>query len=277
MPLLTAGAGGDLLWYVMPYVEGESLRTRLARAPLPVDEAVRRWRDLLEALEYAHGRGIVHRDIKPENIMLTGRRAVTLDFGVAKAVSASTSGGTSSATGVGFVVGTPAEWMAAHIATPPTAIQSQRAEVASPLADLLMLCLAKAPTARPASAADVLARLESGAAVTTPRAPVLPKQGTRRRRALLGALVLIAFVASGAALLLGRMDTAAASDARAVAELSDAARLQVAFLPAIADPQDRILARALLSAPIRSLQDDRRVLLQTPERFARWPPTSACP
>ena len=129
VPLLTAGADGDLLWYVMPFVEGESLRTRLARGPLPVDEAIRLWRDLLEALEYAHGCGIVHRDIKPENIMLTGRRAVTLDFGVAKAVSASTSGGATTTGGASWWARrrtwrpsrrrVTAAWMRGPISTPP--------------------------------------------------------------------------------------------------------------------------------------------------------------
>lgn len=109
VPLLTAGAGDGLLWYVMPFVDGASLRAKIARTgPLPLDEAVRAWRDLLEALEYAHARSIVHRDIKPENIMLSGRHAVVLDFGVAKAVSASTGVTAVGMTGLGMAIGTPA-------------------------------------------------------------------------------------------------------------------------------------------------------------------------
>ncbi|MFN9797631.1 MAG: protein kinase domain-containing protein [Gemmatimonas sp.] len=109
VPLLTAGASEGLLWYVMPFVEGASLRAKLARSPqLPLDEAVRAWRDLLEALEYAHEHNVVHRDIKPENIMLSGRRAVVLDFGVAKAVSASTGTVAAGMTGLGMAIGTPA-------------------------------------------------------------------------------------------------------------------------------------------------------------------------
>ena len=109
VPLLTAGASDGLLWFVMPFVEGASLRTKLARTgQLPLEEAVRAWRDLLEALEYAHEHNVVHRDIKPENIMLSGRHAVVLDFGVAKAVSASTGTAAMGMTGLGMAIGTPA-------------------------------------------------------------------------------------------------------------------------------------------------------------------------
>jgi tetratricopeptide (TPR) repeat protein len=109
VPLLSAGSGDGLLWYVMPFVDGASLRAKLARAgQLPLDEAVRAWRDLLEALEYAHAQNVVHRDIKPENIMLSGRHAVVLDFGVAKAVSASTGVTAAGMTGLGMAIGTPA-------------------------------------------------------------------------------------------------------------------------------------------------------------------------
>ena len=93
----------------MPFVEGASLRAKLARTgQLPLEEAVRAWRDLFEALEYAHEHNVVHRDIKPENIMLSGRHAVVLDFGVAKAVSASTGTVAAGMTGLGMAIGTPA-------------------------------------------------------------------------------------------------------------------------------------------------------------------------
>ena len=109
VPLLTAGSSPDLLWYAMPFVEGESLRAKIARVgPLPMDEAVRAWRDLLEALEYAHEHAVVHRDIKPDNIMMSGRHAVAMDFGVAKAVSAATGTGLPAATQAGLAIGTPA-------------------------------------------------------------------------------------------------------------------------------------------------------------------------
>jgi len=106
--LLAAGAQDDLLWYVMPYIEGESLRVRLAREnELPVKEVVRILREVTDALSYAHEQGVVHRDIKPDNILLAGKHALVVDFGVAKAVSESTSGG-GNLTSLGLALGTPA-------------------------------------------------------------------------------------------------------------------------------------------------------------------------
>ena len=107
VPLLTAGASGDLLYYVMPYIQGESLRTRIAReGELPVGQAARILRDVADALAYAHRQGVVHRDIKPDNVLLADGHAVVTDFGVAKAVESST--GESSLTSLGVALGTPA-------------------------------------------------------------------------------------------------------------------------------------------------------------------------
>ena len=108
VPVLSSGVSDGLPFYTMPFIEGESLRARLSRAgKLDVDEATKILRDVLAALSYAHQHGVVHRDIKPENILLTGPFAVVTDFGVAKALSASTTGGASITT-VGVVLGTPA-------------------------------------------------------------------------------------------------------------------------------------------------------------------------
>ncbi|HEX7919123.1 MAG TPA: protein kinase, partial [Gemmatimonadales bacterium] len=105
--LLTAGSHDDLAWYIMPFIEGESLAAKLEReGALPVHEALRILRDVLDALTYSHSRGVVHRDIKPDNVMLSGRHALVTDFGVSKAVSAS-SGGKGSLTTVGIALGTP--------------------------------------------------------------------------------------------------------------------------------------------------------------------------
>jgi serine/threonine-protein kinase len=116
VPLLTAGASGDLLYYVMPYIAGESLRVKLAReGELPVAEAVRILREVVDALAYAHRRGVVHRDIKPDNVLLSEGHAVVTDFGVAKALAvgqhaegARTLRGPSGITSLGVALGTPA-------------------------------------------------------------------------------------------------------------------------------------------------------------------------
>src|SRR3954464_14165200 len=117
VPLLAAGeVGGDMLYYTMPFVEGESLRERLTReAGLPVGETVRILCDVVGALAYAHGTGIVHRDVKPENILLSHGGAVVADFGIAKAISASRESGgdgpdrgSSRLTEVGTSLGGPA-------------------------------------------------------------------------------------------------------------------------------------------------------------------------
>ena len=116
VPLLTAGSTegdgpGDsaLLYYVMPFIEGESLATRIAReGALPVSEVVRILRDVVDALTYAHSRGVVHRDIKPDNILFAGRHGLVADFGVAKAVSASSGARQTTLTSSGVALGTPA-------------------------------------------------------------------------------------------------------------------------------------------------------------------------
>ncbi|MDP2958299.1 MAG: serine/threonine-protein kinase, partial [Longimicrobiales bacterium] len=84
LPLYDSGEAGGFLYYVMPYVEGPTLRDRLDRErELPVAEAARILRDVADAMAAAHAKGVVHRDLKPENIMLSGRHAMVADFGVA--------------------------------------------------------------------------------------------------------------------------------------------------------------------------------------------------
>ncbi len=106
LPLFDSGEAESFLYYVMPYVEGESLRERLEREKqLPVDEAVHHAKAIGSALDYAHRQKIVHRDIKPENVMLYEGEAMVMDFGIAKAVSAASN---EILTQTGMMVGTPA-------------------------------------------------------------------------------------------------------------------------------------------------------------------------
>jgi eukaryotic-like serine/threonine-protein kinase len=245
LPLFDSGlvderdSGGSLLvYYVMPYVEGESLRDRLDREKqLPLDEALRIAREVADALGYAHARGIVHRDIKPENILLEGGHAVVADFGIARAVDAA--GGTRM-TGTGLVLGTPAymspeqaagqpdldgrsdlyalacvlyEMVAGqppftgpsaeslirqHLAAEAPPVDRFRPAVPETLTKTLSRALAKAPADRLHPASAFIEALASGAAPAPTGMP--PARPTPRGRiALLAAGALVA-VAGAAAL-----------------------------------------------------------------------------
>jgi serine/threonine-protein kinase len=106
LPLYDSGEAEGFLYYVMPYVEGESLRDRLAREKqLAIDDALQVAREVADALSYAHSHGVIHRDIKPENILLESGHAVVADFGIARAVDAA---GGERLTETGLALGTPA-------------------------------------------------------------------------------------------------------------------------------------------------------------------------
>jgi serine/threonine-protein kinase len=114
LPLFDSGAAGDLLFYVMPYVPGESLRTRIDREKqLPVDEAVRLATAIANALDYAHRQGVIHRDLKPENVLLQEGQPLVADFGIALAVSKA---GGPRVTQTGLSLGTP-QYMSPEQAT----------------------------------------------------------------------------------------------------------------------------------------------------------------
>ncbi len=120
VPLFAAGEAGDLVYYTMPLVEGESVRARLTReGELPVPEAVRVLRDVADALSYAHRHGVVHRDIKPDNVLLSDHHALVTDFGVAKALDEATRHATLTATGL--ALGTPAYMAPEQAAADPHA------------------------------------------------------------------------------------------------------------------------------------------------------------
>ncbi len=105
LPLHDSGAAGGFLFYVMPFIDGETLRARLSRMRLlPIPEALLIAREVADALAYAHGRGVIHRDVKPENILLQGGHALVADFGIALAVQ---SAGGARMTQTGLSLGTP--------------------------------------------------------------------------------------------------------------------------------------------------------------------------
>jgi Tol biopolymer transport system component/tRNA A-37 threonylcarbamoyl transferase component Bud32 len=206
LPLYDSGEADHLLYYVMPYVEGDTLRDRLNREKqLPIDEAVRLAREVAGALDYAHRQGVIHRDIKPENILLQDGTALVTDFGIALAVSQA---GGSRLTETGLSLGTPFYMspeqatgdrqldarsdvyalgavlyemlsgdpphtgstaqavIAAVVTETPRDIATRRRRLAPHIAEAVHRALEKLPADRFASAADFAKALEGPAATT---------------------------------------------------------------------------------------------------------------
>ena len=109
LPLFDSGSVGDALFYVMPYIDGESLRARVRReGQLPLTDTLTILRELADALAYAHTQGVVHRDIKPDNVLLSGRHVFLADFGIARALEAGAAGDQTVTAASTQIVGTPA-------------------------------------------------------------------------------------------------------------------------------------------------------------------------
>jgi serine/threonine-protein kinase len=175
VPLLSAGDMDGVPFYTMPFVEGESLRAHLkTRSPLPVGEAVRILRDVARALSFAHDRGVVHRDIKPENVLLSGSTAVVTDFGIAKALDASsTRPPAATLTQRGAVIGTPA-YMAPEQATGASDVD-RRADIYALGVLAYELLTGEPPFAGPTPQALLAAHVIEQPADIASRAPGLPR------------------------------------------------------------------------------------------------------
>jgi eukaryotic-like serine/threonine-protein kinase len=207
--LLDSGEADGLLYYVLTYVDGESLRERLARGPLDHAEALRLWREVVDGIAYAHRHGVVHRDVKPDNILLADRHALVVDFGVAKVLSAEGAGATLTGTGIAigtpvymapeqiagaadvdhrvdiyalgvlgyemiarrppFVASTASALFLAHVAEEPTPLQQVQPDVSPALAAIIHRCLRKSPDDRFSSADELLSAIDAIAAPTGAR------------------------------------------------------------------------------------------------------------
>lgn len=234
LPMLDSGEADGLLYYVMPYVEGDSLRGRLARGgPIPPSEAMRLLRDVVEGVAHAHRRGVLHRDIKPDNVMIAERHALLMDFGVAKAMSDATSA--SDLTSIGISLGTPAymapeqaaadpnidhrsdiyslgvlayemlagkppftgapqQVLMAHIASVPEPLLTVRPEVPPAVALIVARCLEKDPANRFQSAEELLQAIES-LVTPTPALVSGPAPAARRSRLIAGGVAALAVAA----------------------------------------------------------------------------------
>src|SRR5688572_24197513 len=232
LPMLESGEADGLLYYVMPYVEGDSLRGRLVKqGSLPPSEAMRLLRDVVDALAHAHRHQVVHRDIKPDNVMIADRHALVMDFGVAKAMSEAK--GTSGLTSIGVSLGTPAymapeqaaadpyidhradiysagvlayEMLAgkppfegspqsvltAHIGTAPKPLAQLKPDVPPAIAQIVMKCLEKDPAKRYQTADELLQAIEALATPVPGTGPVAASRATRTRRWMIGGAAIVA-------------------------------------------------------------------------------------
>ena len=169
VPLYDSGDAAGRLFYVMPYIEGESVAEYLKRAgPFSIDEAVRLVGEVAEALEYAHSQGIIHRDVKPDNIMLDERHAVVTDFGIARALAQGTS---DSLTGTGLLTGTPAYMSPEQVAGDPV---DGRSDIYSLGCVLFEMVAAKPPFSGPSAHATMAQRF----ATPTPPLDAIAQSGS---------------------------------------------------------------------------------------------------
>ncbi|HEY8166485.1 MAG TPA: bifunctional serine/threonine-protein kinase/formylglycine-generating enzyme family protein, partial [Gemmatimonadaceae bacterium] len=238
LTLIDSGEADGFLYYVMPYVKGESLRSKIAReGALPTSEAARLFREIVDALAHAHKHGMVHRDIKPDNVMISDRHALVVDFGVAKAMG--DAAGQHTLTTAGMSLGTPAymapeqvtaesdidqradiyaagivayemlagkppftgnaqQVMSAHMVTPPTPLSTVQPSVPEALSRIVMKCLEKQRDVRYQTADELLTELEALATPTGTFASSVRSEKTTSRSRIAAMVALGVIIAAGA-------------------------------------------------------------------------------
>ncbi len=171
LPLYDSGEADGFLYYVMPFVKGESLRDKLAKTgELPIAAAVRILRDVVDALAHAHREGVVHRDIKPDNVLLSDNHAVVTDFGVAKAVSEAT--GRQGITTAGVALGTPSYMAPEQAAAEPNI--DHRADIYAVGAMAFEILSGAPPFAGLSAQAVLSAHITQTPEMITARRPTVP-------------------------------------------------------------------------------------------------------
>jgi serine/threonine-protein kinase len=292
VPLFDSGEAAGFLYFVMPYVEGRSLRHRLEREErLPVRDALRIAQEVADALHYAHSNDIVHRDIKPENILLAGRHAMVADFGIARAI---TPAGDDGVTRTGTVVGTisymspeqasgereidgrsdvyslgctlfemlagrapftgpsAASILAQHLTAQPPRITSERPDVSEVVTRTIDRALAKLPSDRFATASEFAEALE--------RHPG-PRRFVRARRPMVVAAGLLAL--AGTAWMIDRARSGASKAA------DDVPRIAVIAFENLGDPQDNYFAEGISDEIMTRLGSLQQIAVLAPQSTMR--------
>ena len=237
VPLHAAGSHGDLLYFTMPFIQGESLQRALREGTkFTTRQVLRILHDVVDALAYAHERGVIHRDIKPANVLRSGTHAVVTDFGVAKAISASLPavGMTTSGMAIGtpaymapeqlagdvnadhrmdiyavgllayelftggspFAESSPAATMAAQLTRDPPELSRLRPDIPQPVSQLIAKCLAKDPARRPQTAAELAEEIDQLVLMTGDKTMTVPVRRRAGAFAIVGAAAAVLLIAA---------------------------------------------------------------------------------
>jgi serine/threonine protein kinase len=252
LALHDSGTAAGLLFYVMPYVEGETLRQRMDREQrMPLEDAVRITRDVLDALDYAHRRDVIHRDIKPENVLLQGSYALLSDFGIARAVGAA---GSNRLTATGMLLGTPL-YMSPEQASADEVIDA-RSDVYSMGCVFYEMLTGKAPFSGGSTQAIIARRFVEEAPSASEQFPDIPAaiDSTLRHALARDPAQRLASAATFSELLGAALTSAAAGTVAAPKASKEQPRIAVLpFANMSADPDAEFLSNGIAEELLNSL------------------------